>query len=94
MFIYGNFNNALVMTKKKIESKKEVGKFYFSVGVVANNELGEISCSEDVFNACEIGKMYDFSTTYRTDYQMFSLTSINGVHKTGLSEMGSSNDKK
>lgn len=93
MFIYGNFNNAMVMTKKKNESKKEAGRFFYSVGVVANNELGEISCSEEVYNQTEIGKTYDFATTYRTDYQMFSLSSITGVHKGSVFDTNP-NDKK
>ena len=73
MTIYGKFEKALVMTKKIIDSKKDVGKHYYSLGVVANNELGEIHCTED-----------DFSTQYRTEYQMFSLSGVNAVHKGSL----------
>lgn len=86
MTIYGKFEKALVMTKKIIDSKKDVGKHYYSLGVVANNELGEIPCTEDVFNMCEVGKMYDFCTQYRTEYQMFSLSGVNAVHKGSLFE--------
>ena len=97
MVIYGNFNEATVMTKKEIPSKKEAGKTYYNLGVVANNELGEIPCTEDVFRLCEIGKKYDFQTSYRTDYQMFQLTSVANVHKGGLvfsQTAEQSNDKK
>lgn len=88
MVIYGKFDNALVMTKKEVEGKKDPTKKYYSLGVVADNELGEINCSEEVFNRCEVGVTYDFATSYRTDFQMFMIFGINEVHKGSLFSSG------
>lgn len=84
MTIYGKFENALVMTKKIVDSKKDPTKKYYSLGVVADNELGEVSCTEEVFNYCGVGKTYDFATQYRTEWDMFLLSGINNVHKGSL----------
>lgn len=84
MTIYGKFEKALVMTKKVVDGKKDPTKKYYSLGVVANNELGEVNCTEDVFNYCEVGKTYDFATQYRTEFDMFTLSGINNVHKGSL----------
>lgn len=84
MIINGKFDNGLVMTKKEIQGKKDPSKTYFSLGVIADNELGEIGCTEDVYNFCEVGKTYDFATAFRSEYQQFLLTGVTNVHKGSL----------
>lgn len=73
MKIYGRIENALVMTKKQEQGKKDPTKKYCRVGVVMGDEIGEISATEDVFNAVERGRFYNFGTVYNSDWDMFQL---------------------
>lgn len=73
MKIYGKIEGALVMTKKQEQGKKDPSKKYCRVGVVMGDELGEISATEEVYNAVERGKLYSFGTVYNSDWDMFQL---------------------
>lgn len=96
MIIKGKFDNGLVMTKKEIQGKKDPSKTYYTLGVIADNELGEIGCDEETYKLCEVGKTYDFATSYRSEYQQFLLTGVTNVHKGSLFPSGSETvvDKK
>lgn len=88
MKIYGKIENALVMTKKQEQGKKDPSKKYCRVGVVMLDELGEISATEEVYNAVERGKCYNFGTVYNSDWDMFQLEKaipINSEHETPAS---------
>lgn len=73
MKIYGRIENALVMTKKQEQGKKDPTKKYCRVGVVMGDELGEISATEEVYDAVDRGKFYNFGTVYNSDWDMFQL---------------------
>lgn len=73
MKVYGKVENALVMTKKAEQGKKDPSKTYFYVGIVKDDELGEISATEEVYNAVERGCFYNFGTCYNSDFDMFQL---------------------
>lgn len=96
MVIYGTFNNGLIMTKKTTQGKKDPSKTYYYLGVIADNELGEIGCTEEVYNYCEMGKTYDFTTSFKTEFQQFLLTGVTNVHKGSLFPAGTETvvDKK
>lgn len=73
MKIYGRIENALVMTKKQEQGKKDPTKKYCRVGVVMGDEIGEISATEDVYNSVDRGRFYNFGTVYNSDWDMFQL---------------------
>lgn len=73
MRIYGQLSDCLVMTKKEQPGKKDPSKKYYYVGVVMNDELGEISAIPEVFEALEIGHYYNFGFCYNTNFEMFQL---------------------
>lgn len=73
MKIYGQLQNCLVMTKKEQPGKKDPSKKYCYLGVVMDNELGEISVTEDVYNSVELWHTYDFGFCYNTNFEMFQL---------------------
>lgn len=85
MKLYGQIINAQVLTRKKEESKKEAGKFYYKIGVLfpETEEVGEISCSEEIFNNSETlkGKLCNFDFVYNTDFKSISLYSIEPAKK-------------
>lgn len=84
MKIYGQLLNCLVMTKKEQPGKKDPSKKYLYVGVVMENELGEISATSDVFDQLEIGHYYDFGFCYTTNYEMFQLERCQHVGISGF----------
>lgn len=84
MKIYGKLSDCLVMTKKEQPGKKDPTKKYFYVGVVMDDELGEISTTPEVFNALQIGHYYDFSFCYNTNYEMFQLEQCQHVGVSGF----------
>ena len=84
MRIYGQLKDCLVMTKKEQPGKKDPSKKYCYVGVVMNDELGEISVTSDVFGALEIGHYYDFGFCYNTNYEMFQLEQCQHVGMSGF----------
>lgn len=73
MKIYGRIENALVMTKKQEQGKKDPSKKYCRVGVVMGDEIGEISATEEVYNSVDRGRFYNFGTVYNSDWDMFQL---------------------
>lgn len=73
MKIYGRIEKALVMTKKQEQGKKDPNKKYCRVGVVMGDEIGEISATEEVFEAVERGRFYNFGTVYNSDWDLFQL---------------------
>lgn len=79
MRIYGNLKDCLVMTKKEQPGKKDPTKKYCYLGIVMDNELGEVSCTEDVYAAVEIWNVYDFGFCYNTNFDMFQLEACQRV---------------
>lgn len=84
MRIYGQLKDCLVMTKKEQPGKKDPSKKYCYVGVVMNDELGEISVTPDVYDSLEIGHYYDFGFCYNTNYEMFQLDQSQHVGLSGF----------
>jgi hypothetical protein len=61
------------MTKKEVNGVKDPTKKYYSVGIIQGDELGELSCNENVFNAVERGNGYSFAYTFNTEFKSFQL---------------------
>lgn len=68
--------DATVLTKKEKESKTEKGKFFYKIGVIKDDELGELNCNEEVYNAVVKGKPYRLHCSFNTQYNSFS---VNGA---------------
>lgn len=64
-----------VLTKFKTESADGTKKFP-KLSILVGNEAGTISCSEEVFNAVEAGKAYEFETAYNDVYKSFKLSRV------------------
>lgn len=76
MRLEGSIVDALVMTKKKQENTKEPGVFYFRIGIVKDEELGEMSCTEEVFDSVEKMHSYDFGFRYNSEYKSLQLDRV------------------
>ena len=83
MKLFGQIENALVLSSKKEESKKEAGRFFYKVGVFfpESKELGELPCNEEIYNAVQSiegsGKFVNFGFYYNTDFKSITLYSVN-----------------
>ena len=75
MKVYGKVENALVMTKKVTPGVKDPSKQYFSVGIVKDDEIGELRCTEEVYNQVEVYNFYHFGSVYNSEYDSFNLES-------------------
>lgn len=64
--------NVKIINKKVIEGKvKDDGTFntYYSLGVIAGDDLGKANCTLDVYNEVSEGKTYDMHFVINTDYK-------------------------
>ena len=89
MVINGVCNNVNVLYVKSTQGKKDPSKTYYSVGLwfVDDNEAGEIPCNEEIFKVCKpisdekniqkkMATIFNFETSYNTQWQTFQLTSV------------------
>lgn len=68
MKVYGKVENALVMTKKAEQGKKDPTKTYYRLGIVKDDELGESRCEESVFLSVDKYQTYNFGMCYNSEY--------------------------
>lgn len=66
----------LVMTKKEIQGVKDPTQMYHRIGVVREDELGELRCTKEVFDQVEKGKMYDFGFVFNSEYNSLQVDRI------------------
>lgn len=75
--VISNVTKLFVVTKKETVSAKDPSRKFYKLGVMtADDELGEISCSEDVYNSVEKGKEYNFVTAFNDTYKSFRIEGI------------------
>lgn len=75
--VISNVTKLFVVTKKETVSAKNPSRKFFKLGVMtSDDELGEISCSEEIFNSVEKGKEYNFTTSYNDTYKSFRIEGI------------------
>lgn len=68
MRVEGSIKDALVMTKKRQESTKDKGVFYCRIGIVKDEELGEMRCTQEVYDLVEKMNSYDFGFIFNSEY--------------------------
>lgn len=76
MRLEGKVVNALVMAKKAVQGIKDPDKTFYSIGIVKDEELGELSCTKEVYDSVEKMNYYDFGFCYNQQYKSLQLDSI------------------
>ena len=67
--------NVKVLTKDLTKSQ-DGQNTYYKIGIMSGSELGNVSCSKDVFDFVEQDKTYDLSATYNTEYKSFKFDKV------------------
>lgn len=67
--------NVKVLTKEATPSRDNTATYY-KLGIMSGNELGNVSCSEDVYNNVQTDKVYDIACTYNSEYKSFKLDKV------------------
>lgn len=82
MKLYGQIENAVVMTRKS-EKNEKTGNVYYRLGLVfpETNELGEIGCNEKIYNQVEsvcgdFKHRVNLSFVYNTDFKNISIYDV------------------
>ncbi|MBD5541364.1 MAG: hypothetical protein HDR00_09290 [Lachnospiraceae bacterium] len=76
MRLEGSVVDALVMTKKEQENSREPGNFFYRIGIVKDEELGELSCTKEVFDEVEKMHSYDFGFRFNSEYKSLQLDRV------------------
>lgn len=82
MRVEGSIVDALIMTKKEAESTKNPGTFFYSIGIVKDEELGEIRCTKDVFDQVKKMCSYDFGFIFNSQYGSLQIDRVLVEHGT------------
>ena len=82
MRVEGSIIDALVMTKKEMQGKSDPDKTFYRIGIVKDEELGEMSCTKEVFD--EVQKMcsYDFGFIFNSEYKSLQIDRVLTGHGT------------
>ena len=67
--------NVKVLTKESTKTQ-DGNSTYYKIGIMSGSELGNMSCSKDVFDIVETDKSYDISATYNSEYKSFKFEKI------------------
>lgn len=68
MKVEGSIKDALVMTMKEQQGIKDPTRFYYIIGIVKDEELGEIRCTEEVYKGVKKMCSYDFGFIFNSQY--------------------------
>lgn len=80
MKVDASITACLVMTKKEIPNKTDPNIFYYRIGVVREEELGELRCTKEIFEQVEKGKTYDFGFVFNSQYNSLQVDRILRFH--------------
>lgn len=67
--------NVKVLTKESTKSQ-DGNSTYYKIGIMSGSELGNMSCSKDVFDMVETDKAYDIAATYNSEYKSFKFEKV------------------
>ena len=76
MRLDGKVVDALVVAKKSVQGFKDPSQTFYSLGIVKDDETGELSCSKDVFDSVEKNVYYDFGFFYNQQYKSLQLDRV------------------
>lgn len=79
MKINGKIENVMILTKKESVSSKDASLKFYTLGIMANDELGELSCTEEAFNSTERGKYYNCEFVYNSEAKFNPVRIVSAV---------------
>ena len=67
--------NVKVLTKSANPSKDGTATYY-NIGIMCGSELGNISCSQEVYDLVELDKVCDIVGIYNSEYKSFKFEKV------------------
>lgn len=73
---YVNTTKLLVMNKIETQGIKDPSKKYYKLVVAQDEDAGSISCSKEIYDDVETGKVSTFITEFNEKYESFRVVGI------------------
>lgn len=80
MRVEGSIVDALIMTKKEQQGVKDPTVTYYRIGIVKDEELGEMRCTKDVFEQVKKMCSYDFGFIFNSEYGSLQIDRVLAEH--------------
>ena len=76
MRLDGKVVDAQVVAKKASQGVKDPSQTFYSLGIVKDEETGELSCTKDVYDSVEKNVFYDFGFCYNQQFKSLQLDRV------------------
>ncbi len=76
MRVEGSIVDALIMTKKEMQGKSDPDKTFYRIGIVKDEELGEMSCTKEVYDQVQKMCSYDFGFIFNSEYKSLQIDRV------------------
>lgn len=80
MRVEGSIVDALIMTKKEQQGVKDPSVTYYRIGIVKDEELGEMRCTKEVFDQVKKMCSYDFGFIFNSEYGSLQIDRVLADH--------------
>ena len=76
MKLDGRVIDAQVVAKKASQGIKDPNRTFYSLGIVKDEETGELSCTKDVYDFVKKNNFYDFGFCYNQAFDSLQLDQV------------------